>query len=56
LELTAFWTMFLDGYIGAPPTFTVFSLIDSAEAGIEASRRVATAADASRLKRDMGSS
>src|SRR5262249_11364403 len=24
-ELTAFWMMFFDGYIGAPPTVTVFS-------------------------------
>jgi hypothetical protein len=24
LELTAFSTIFLDGYIGAPPTITVF--------------------------------
>ena len=27
LELTAFWMMFFDGYIGAPPTVTVFSAI-----------------------------
>ncbi|MNL80795.1 hypothetical protein D3C87_2077270 [compost metagenome] len=26
LELTAFSTIFLEGYIGAPPTITVFSL------------------------------
>ena len=29
-EFTAFWTMFFDGYIGAPPTVTVFSDIDCA--------------------------
>src|ERR1700743_168991 len=29
-ELTAFWMMFFDGYIAAPPTITVFS---SARAG-----------------------
>ncbi len=32
-ELTAFWTMFLEGYIGAPPTVTVFSFI-CAKAGL----------------------
>ena len=26
MELTAFWMMFFDGYIGAPPTITVLSL------------------------------
>src|SRR5437763_1310505 len=35
LELTAFCTMFFDGYIGAPPTVTVFSFI-CAEAGTTA--------------------
>jgi hypothetical protein len=43
----------LDGYIGAPPTVTVFSFMFSAAAGIEARRRVATAAEANRLKRGM---
>ena len=30
-EFTAFWMMFFDGYIGAPPTLTVFSDIVAAE-------------------------
>ena len=32
-ELTAFWMMFFDGYIGAPPTLTVFSDMVSAASG-----------------------
>jgi hypothetical protein len=48
--------MFLEGYIGAPPTVTVFSFMFSADAGIATSRTLATAAEASRLRRGMRSS
>src|ERR1700741_901569 len=55
LELTAFWMMFLDGYIAAPPTITVFS--SSARAGatkveVSASALKATA-DKSAIRLDM---
>src|SRR5215813_2029764 len=62
-EFTAFWMMFFDGYIGAPPTLTVFSDMVSAASGAAvptANARAAAAAikvvrlDARRL--NMGSS
>src|SRR6516225_6802204 len=50
--------MFFDGYIGAPPTLTVFSDFDSAESGAAAPATSARAAAAAiKVKRlDMGSS
>src|SRR5208282_5926217 len=52
-EFTAFWMMFFDGYIGAPPTLTVFSDIVSAQTGAAApaaiARTVAAAITAKRL-------
>src|SRR6516225_1121475 len=50
--------MFFDGYIGAPPTLTVFSDFDSAENGAAAPATSARAAAAAiKVKRlDMGSS
>src|SRR5207244_757045 len=44
LELTAFWMMFLDGYIGAPPTVTVCSFIICANEGAAATPSVRAAA------------
>src|SRR5262249_41975835 len=43
LELTAFWMMFFDGYIGAPPTVTVCSFI-CASVGVGATAPKASAA------------
>src|SRR5579871_3252702 len=45
-ELTAFWTIFFDGYIGAPPTSTVFSDMLSAETGTTVPAASASAAAA----------
>ena len=51
LEFTAFWMMFFDGYIGAPPTVTVFSDI-WAKSGVDAvAAKANAAAAASRAKR-----
>ena len=46
LELTAFWMMFLDGNIAAPPTITVFScaLTGAAMVAVSASALKAAAA------------
>src|SRR6201994_4706299 len=53
-ELTAFWMMFFDGYIAAPPTITVFS---SARAGATKVEVIAStlkaAADKSAIRLDM---
>src|SRR5204863_222228 len=52
-EFTAFWMMFFDGYIGAPPTVTVFSaiILSWAEAGtIAAPDKAKAAAAASNVK------
>src|SRR4029450_2256725 len=43
-EFTAFWTMFFDGYIGAPPTITVFSPFILSWANAGASAEVANSA------------
>jgi hypothetical protein len=43
--LTAFWMMFFEAYIGAPPTVTVFSFIIASE-GLAASVANARAAAA----------
>src|SRR6202034_91947 len=49
--------MFFDGYIGAPPTVTLFSAIVSAERGMEAIAATARRAPANKTKRlDMRSS
>src|SRR6202044_4069909 len=49
LELTAFCTMFFDGYIGAPPTVTVFSAIcANSGAGATVAAKAITAALASK--------
>src|SRR5262249_30458495 len=51
-EFTAFWTMFFDGYIGAPPTVTVFSDIwASSGAGAAIAAKAKMAALAKRAKR-----
>ena len=51
LELTAFWMMFLDGYIGAPPTVTVFSDICAATGMDAIAPKASTAAVAHKAKR-----
>src|SRR5581483_8107505 len=44
LELTAFWMMFLDGYIGAPPTWTLLSWAEKADTAVpDTNARVTTA-------------
>src|SRR5215469_12724752 len=53
-ELTAFCTMFFDGYIGAPPTITVFSSEEADEMrAVLAVRASATAAAAAKRRLDM---
>ena len=56
-ELTAFWTMFLEGNIAAPPTITVFScaLTGAVMVAVRASA-LNTAADSSAIRFDMESS
>ena len=56
-ELTAFWTMFLEGNIAAPPTITVFSsaLAGAVMVAVKASA-LNTAADRSAIRLDMESS
>src|ERR1700756_1468633 len=46
LELTAFWMMFFEGYIGAPPTMTVASLAKVGTVVRAAKARPAAAAQA----------
>jgi hypothetical protein len=54
LELTAFWTMFLDGNIAAPPTMTVFSsALTGAVMVAERARTLKAAADRSAIRFDM---
>ncbi len=50
-DFTAFWTMFFDGYIGAPPTVTVFSDISAATGTAAVALKARTAAAASKVKR-----
>src|SRR6185437_223735 len=45
-ELTAFWMMFLDGYIAAPPTITVFSSARAGATKLEVSASAPNAAAA----------
>src|SRR6201992_3847867 len=51
-EFTAFWMMFLDGYIAAPPTVTVFSFIcaRTGAAGATAAAKAIRAAEANKAK------
>src|SRR5271156_6792391 len=52
LEFTAFWMMFFDGYIGAPPTVTVFSdICAKTGAGAATAVKARRAAPASKVKR-----
>src|SRR5262249_1694213 len=48
---TAFWMMFFDGYIGAPPTLTVFSDMVSAASGAVPAAKASAAAAAIKVKR-----
>src|SRR5271165_4454517 len=50
-ELTAFWMMFLDGYIGAPPTLTVVSADAGTAVMVDTSAKAASAVAASKLRR-----
>src|SRR4029077_13701118 len=52
LELTAFWMMFLEGYIGAPPTVTAISAATVGSAMAE----TAMAAAATKVESFMGHS
>ncbi|MGY4432007.1 hypothetical protein ACVWWO_004484 [Bradyrhizobium sp. F1.13.1] len=45
-ELTAFWTMFFDGNIAAPPTMTVFSSARAGATTVAVMARVLNAAAA----------
>ena len=51
-EFTAFWMMFFDGYIGAPPTLTVFSdIVSAANAAGATAAKARKAALANKAKR-----
>ena len=50
LELTAFSMMFLEGYIGAPPTSTVISLATVGRATAETARAAAATADKAKVE------
>ena len=50
-EFTAFWMMFFEGYIGAPPTVTVCSFI-CASVGVAATAAKRERCDGSRRRQD----
>ena len=53
-ELTAFWMMFLDGYIAAPPTITVFSSACAGATKVEViASTLKAAADKNAIRLDM---
>ena len=53
-ELTAFWMMFLEGYIGAPPTSTVISLAMVGSAIAETARAAAASPESTKVESFIG--